>query len=151
MTTIIELLEEDHQQVKSLLDDIKSTGDDAVRSRRDKFKQIQEALEIHTRFEEEKFYPRARALTGMDEEVDDDLEEHDEAKRMLDEISETDPGDAEWMEMIEELDEALRHHISDEEEQLFPATRQAMETEEAETLGKEYARMKKRASAQAAE
>ena len=116
MTTIIELLEEDHQQVKSLLDDIKSTGDDAVRSRRDKFKQIQEALEIHTRFEEEKFYPRARALTGMDEEVDDDLEEHDEAKRMLDEISETDPGDAEWMEMIEELDEALRHHISDEEE-----------------------------------
>lgn len=151
MTTIFELLKEDHRQVQAILEEIKETTDDAVSARREKFKRIREALDVHTQFEEGRFYPAARAATGMDEEIEGGLQEHDEARKMLEDIAGTDPGEADWMQMIVELGEALEHHIEDEEAQLFPAAREAMAETEAEALGEEYAQMKDRAMARAAE
>lgn len=145
MAAIYELLEQDHQEVKDTLKKIKESTDGAAKTRSNLFAKIKQDLEIHTQFEEEVFYPKARKATHMDEEIDDDLEEHEEADELLDEISRLEPTSKEWMAKIEELSEALSHHIEDEEQKLFPGCREALGAEAAETMGQQYESMKKSA------
>ena len=87
MPTIYDLLAEDHNKVKALLTKVQETSDGAGKTRDKLFAEIETDLEIHTEFEEKVFYPKARKATGMDDEVEDDLEEHAEAKAMLARLS----------------------------------------------------------------
>jgi iron-sulfur cluster repair protein YtfE (RIC family) len=139
MTTIFDLLEKDHGKVKSLIADAL----DANGSERGKlFNEIKHDLELHTSFEEEYFYPEARATTGMDEEVEDDLHEHREAKQLLEKLSGLDPSSSQWTDSMKELQSALAHHIEDEEEKLFPQARQKVHLTRAQELGARYEQMK---------
>lgn len=64
----------------------------------------------------------------MDEQIEDGLEEHDEAKDLLDEIAEGDPTSEEWMETLDELSDSLDHHIKDEEENSSPSAARRLPT-----------------------
>lgn len=147
MATIFDLLEQDHQKVKQTLQKIMDTTDGAEKTRTKLLNQIKHELEVHTQFEEDTFYPKARKATAMDENIDDALEEHDEAKDMLEKLCELEPTSAEWMETVQELSEALNHHIEDEEKDLFPECRKAIADDDAEAMGQEYEKAKEQAAA----
>jgi hemerythrin-like domain-containing protein len=146
MPTIYDLLTEDHNKVKSLLAKIQETGGSAEKTRDKLFAEVEKDLEIHTEFEEEVFYPAARKATGMDDEIEDDLEEHAEAKELLSKLASMKSTSEEWMETIEELTEALNHHIKDEETKLFPAARKAMDGGQAERMGERYQKSKEKSA-----
>lgn len=147
MPNIHDLLETDHAKVKQLLAQIKESGDSAEKTRDKLFAEVKADLEVHTEFEEKVFYPAARKATGMDDEIKDDLEEHAEAKEMLEKLSSLKSTTADWMKTLEELAEALDHHIKDEETKLFPKSRKKIEKAEAEKLGERYADKKEKSAA----
>jgi iron-sulfur cluster repair protein YtfE (RIC family) len=145
MSDIYDLLSKDHNKVKELLNKIKETPDSSGKTREKLFAELKQELEIHTSFEEEVFYPQAEEKTRMKDEIRDAMEEHDEAKQLLEALSEMEPASEEWMETIQELTDALSHHIRDEEQKLFPAARQKIDPTEAESIGREYEEMKEKA------
>jgi iron-sulfur cluster repair protein YtfE (RIC family) len=145
MSDIYELLSKDHNKVKELLNKIQSTPDGSEKARQKLFSELKQDLEVHTAFEEQVFYPHACEKTGMNETIEDALEEHDEAKQLLEALADMEPTSEEWMETVEELTEALGHHIKDEEQKLFPAARKKVDPTDADKMGRDYMEMKKKA------
>jgi iron-sulfur cluster repair protein YtfE (RIC family) len=142
MSDIYGLLSKDHNKVKELLEEIQSASEE---TRQKLFSELKQELEIHTTFEEQVFYPQAREKTGMDEAIEEALDEHDEAKQLLEALADMEPTSEEWMETIDELRDALSHHIKEEEQELFPAARKKVDSTEADKMGREYMDMKKKA------
>jgi iron-sulfur cluster repair protein YtfE (RIC family) len=145
MPDIYDLLSKDHNKVKELLKKIKGVPDGDEKSRQALFSELKQELEIHTSFEEKVFYPEAKQKTGLDDVIQDAMEEHDEAKQLLEALADMEPTSPEWLETTEELAEALGHHIKDEEQKLFPAARKTIDPTEAEKLGRDYVEMKEKA------
>lgn len=146
MPSIYDLLHQDHDKVKNALNKILDTTDGAEKTREKLFGEIKQDLELHTRFEEEVFYPEFRETKAdeeAEEEVEDALEEHSEAKEMLEKLAAMDKTSEEFVEGVKELKQALEHHISDEEDEMFPQARKALDESEALEMGDRYQQMKR--------
>lgn len=129
---IIELLENDHDEVDELfrrfhLADRGETIDELSR-------QIVHELSVHAAVEEQFVYPLVRAKVSA-EEAEHGIEEHAEVKRLLADIEKAEPGSAEHRRLLEEVVEAVRHHVEDEEGDMFPKLREATDAELRENLG----------------
>jgi hemerythrin superfamily protein len=146
MPTIFDLLTEDHSKVKGLLAQVQETADGAEKTRDKLFAEIKKDLEIHAEFEEQVFYPKARSATGMDDVIEDGLEEHSEAKELLSKLESMKSTSKEWLTTIEELTEAVEHHAMDEEKKLFPKARKTIDDTEAERMAEEYLKIKQKAN-----
>lgn len=82
-------------------------------------------LEAHTRMEEEIFYPAAREATGDDKLLDHALEEHAEAKQMVERLREAARRGETPDALVAELRKAIEAHVEEEEGKLFPELRAA--------------------------
>ena len=78
------------------------------------------ALTVHTQIEEEIFYPAAREAIETAELIDEAIVEHASAKQLIAEIEEMDANDELYDAKVEVLGEQVRHHIGEEEDDLFP-------------------------------
>jgi hypothetical protein len=109
----VKLLKQDHRQVESWFDEYEQLNND--REKLALFGQIALALKVHTRIEEEIFYPESRG------EVEDDLldeawVEHDSAKKMIAEIEAMQPADEMYDAKVKVLGEYIKHHVREEEQ-----------------------------------
>src|SRR6478735_525202 len=114
----LELLEKDHQEVDGFFDEYE-TLEDAGEKERMALK-ICLALTVHTQIEEELFYPAAREAIEKAELIDEAIVEHASAKQLIAEIEEMDAGDELYDAKVKVLGEQVRHHIEEEEDELFP-------------------------------
>ncbi len=108
----IALLKADHRKVEGLFDKYEKTRSDA--KKKSLAEQICLELTVHTKIEEDVFYP---ACEGG---IDDDLwheayVEHDGAKVMLAEIEAGNPGDEFYDAKVKVLSEMIKHHVKEEE------------------------------------
>ncbi|WP_404378814.1 hemerythrin domain-containing protein [Caenispirillum salinarum] len=145
MPVIYDMLHQDHEKVKHALTQILDTTDGAEKTREKLFSQVKHDLELHTKFEEEVFYPNFREAKHdqeAKEEVKDALNEHDEAKSMLSEMEKMDKTSDDFVEKVQKLKSALEHHISDEEDEMFPQARKTMSDEDAQAMGDRYQQFK---------
>src|SRR5690606_29326434 len=84
-------------------------------------------LSVHTRIEEEVFYPACRGEIEEDV-VSEAYVEHDGAKVLLAEIEAADPGDEYFDAKVMVLSEMIQHHVKEEErraEGMFAQARKA--------------------------
>jgi iron-sulfur cluster repair protein YtfE (RIC family) len=128
------LLKADHKKVAGLLEKIDETTERAVKTREELFTQLKTELDIHTRIEEEIFYP---ALKDADETRDITLEayeEHNVVKTLLGELESLGKDQEEWTAKFTVLKENIEHHVEEEEGEMFPKAKKVL-GEEAETLG----------------
>lgn len=117
------LLREDHRKVKKLFADFDKCEEGEEARMKELFEEIKAALEAHTQAEEEIFYP------AMQESEDEDVketvleahEEHRVAKTLLAELSEMTPEDERFCAKMYVLAENVKHHIQEEEQELFPS------------------------------
>jgi len=79
------------------------------------------ALEIHSQLEEEIFYPAVRDAIEEQNLVDEAEVEHASAKDLVEQIEAMGPGDALYDAKVKVLGEYVKHHIREEEDELFPA------------------------------
>src|SRR5258707_13792301 len=82
--------------------------------------QICLALKVHAQIEEELFYPQAREATKDNDLIDEAAVEHATVKHLIGEIEGMEDGEKLYDAKIRVLGEMGKHHIKEEEEELFP-------------------------------
>jgi iron-sulfur cluster repair protein YtfE (RIC family) len=104
--------------------------------------QICHELEVHTRIEEEIFYPRVRAdADGTDELLDEAKVEHQSAKELIAALKIGAPDEGIYDAQVTVLGEYVNHHVKEEERQLFPKVKRSKQMDLA-ALGEELAERK---------
>lgn len=121
----IELLTQQHREVKEMFDRFENMTDRAKVSKKKLADEICNALIMHTTIEEEIYYPATREASEETEDmVDEAVVEHASAKDLIAQIMEMDPGDDLYDAKVKVLGEMIEHHVKEEEEEMFPKTRQ---------------------------
>lgn len=115
---IIELLTNDHREVDELFRRYHLS--ERAESIEELTKQIVHELSVHAAVEELFVYPLIRAtVDGGGELADHAIEEHQEAKRHLADLEKLEAGSTEHGKAMEELIESVRHHVEEEENEVF--------------------------------
>lgn len=119
------LLKADHKTVKDLFDDFEEAEEKS-----EKGAIAQEAikdLRVHSVIEEEIFYPAVRRALGAEAEeiMDESEEEHRVAKTIIEELLHEEAGDEHFQAKFMVLAESIRHHIKEEESEMFKEAKEA--------------------------
>jgi hemerythrin superfamily protein len=121
----VELLKQQHRKVEEMFERFEKMTDRAVVSKKKLADEICNALIMHTTIEEEIFYPATREASDETEDmVDEAVVEHASAKDLIAQIQEMDPGDDLYDAKVKVLGELVEHHVKEEEEEMFPKTRE---------------------------
>ena len=142
----IKLLEDDHKDMKKLLEEIGSTEDDAVEKRKDLFGRIRKELQMHEKIEEEIFYPALKEHPKAKDIVLEGYEEHHAVDVLLDELDEVPFDNERWAPKMTVIKENIEHHIEEEEEDMFEKARSILSDDELSELGDRMSRLKKKES-----
>jgi hemerythrin superfamily protein len=127
------VLEQDHQKVRDLFQEVNKDGD--LNRRKELFDKIDTELEIHTHIEETIFYPFLERHDELTDMVAEALEEHQEAKSMLEELEYSSTESDDFGSKLEDLMEAVEHHVQEEEGVMFPRVREVFDESQLEELG----------------
>jgi hemerythrin superfamily protein len=114
----LDLLEHDHREVEQMFDKFGEVDDD--KKKQEIARELCMMLTVHARIEEEIFYPEVRKATHDDDLVDESLVEHESAKHLISEIQNMRGGDDLFEARVKVLEEQMKRHIMEEEEELFP-------------------------------
>ena len=127
----IDLLRKQHQEAKELL----STLEDAeVEDKEELFEKLADALAVHAAIEEQHFYPATKD-DRTEELLQEAVEEHLSVKRLIADLLDMPPSDAQFDAKVKVLKEQVEHHIEEEEGELFPKVKKLHSREELEDLG----------------
>ena len=131
----IALLKRDHEEVERLFRQFEKLTERAHRSKQKIVMKIIRELAIHAAVEEMLFYPAVRtaamkasvrALKEAADTVLESLEEHHVVKWTLSELEKMKPEDERYDAKVQVLMESVRHHVEEEEEELFPKARRLL-------------------------
>jgi hemerythrin-like domain-containing protein len=121
----IALLKQDHRDVERLFKRFERAGERAFRSKRELVDSIIEELSRHGEVEELVFYPAVRAeVDDAESDVLEAIEEHHVVKLVLRELEDMDATDERFEPKVTVMIENVRHHVKEEERELFPDVRE---------------------------
>ena len=130
----LQLLKRDHDEVDSMFkqfEEMKETSEDSEKEAL--VAQICNALTVHAQIEEEIFYPSVRR--ALDEEegkelLDEAAVEHQTLKDLIERLEAAPTDDPLYDAGVKVLSEYVKHHVKEEENELFPKVKSsAMDTE----------------------
>jgi iron-sulfur cluster repair protein YtfE (RIC family) len=138
---IYQNLKKDHDDVKSLLNELLSL------SEKDDYRYIlietiASELIPHSRAEEAIFYNTLRAMDANTGLVMHSYKEHMEAEGLLRLLQTKDKINFNWKETAQKLKEELEHHIQEEESKIFSIAQNLLTNEEAEQIGNGFVELK---------
>lgn len=115
----VKLLKQDHRAVERALEEFESAAGEEKQTIGQRICQL---LTVHAQIEEELLYPAAReALSSRDEHlVAEAGVEHASVKDLIGQIENHDQVDEEYEARVRVLGEYVKHHVNEEEKQLFP-------------------------------
>jgi hemerythrin superfamily protein len=148
---VLKLLKKDHSTLQSLFSKFDRSGKSSHEKRGELFVQIRRELQIHSRAEEEIFYPALKALNDDGRRlVSEALKEHKDIDGLLTQISRLKPTDKNFDEKMETLIENVDHHVEEEEGEIFRFAEENCSEEQLEQLGQQIEERKKRLDQQMA-
>lgn len=126
----IELLIADHERVKKLFKEFEKIKDgDDEEARVEIVESACAELKVHGMIEEEIFYPAVRSKAG--EELKDILNEadveHASVDELIDKLTEIEPSDRMYKAHFTVISAYVRHHVQQEEKEMFPRARELKE------------------------
>lgn len=125
-------LKQQHREVEKLFEMAeKAEGD---REKESIFLQIADDLAIHATLEEKIFYP-AVLSEKTEELLQEALQEHLQAKRLLADMLDMDPADKRFDAKLTVLQEEIAHHVEEEEKDMFVKVKKEIGKEQLEALG----------------
>ncbi|WP_431905429.1 hemerythrin domain-containing protein [Micromonospora carbonacea] len=127
---VVDVLVADHREVEAIF--VELEGRQGTPEHRRQLADVVIAeLVRHSVAEEQYVYPAARrALPDGDQLAEHEIAEHAEAERTMKELESVDPSEARFEPLLAHLTKAIRHHVQEEESDLFPRLRAAMAREE---------------------
>jgi hemerythrin superfamily protein len=141
-----DVLEQDHREVEEWFDEYDELTDSEDDRKAELAEKICSALKVHAQIEEEIFYPRAREATNDDDLIDESLVEHGTVKNLIGEIEAMDVGEELYDAKIRVLGEMVKHHIREEEDELFSELQSTKM--DLDAVGKELAKRKEELTAE---
>jgi hemerythrin superfamily protein len=106
--------------------------------------QIFEELDVHTKIEEEIFYPSVQdASEEVHETVDEGIQEHHVVKVLMEELGQVEPASDEWVAKMMVLIENVEHHAEEEEKEMFPSLRSGLPADDLDALAMRLEERKK--------
>ena len=135
----IQLLKQDHKTVRGLLSDLEATTRRALKRRGELLAKVAREIDVHTRIEEEIFYPAFKQAGDRGEDAKlyhEAREEHRAAGEMvLPDLLKTAPDSEEFGGRAKVLKELVEHHAREEEREMFPRARQLLTAAQLRELG----------------
>ncbi|MDV2482657.1 hemerythrin domain-containing protein [Methanoculleus sp. Wushi-C6] len=144
---VIDILKQEHKMVLSQLSELSSKG---TSNREQKYNSLKENLMPHMIGEEQAVYPKLMD-SGMRDMALEAIEEHNAVKSLLSQLDSASTSEEDvWVAKIKVIHENVEHHISEEEEHIFPQMQQEMSSDELSSIGSKYEESKKSAMPMAA-
>ena len=126
-TSAVEVLKKDHDEVEKLFDQYEDAKDESNSELKVQIvAAVCKALTIHARIEEEIFYPALRS--GDDDAadlVDEAAVEHQTLKALVAELEGAAPDEELYDAKVKVLSEYVKHHVKEEEGEMFPLARKS--------------------------
>ncbi|HQN92452.1 MAG TPA: hemerythrin domain-containing protein [Methanoculleus sp.] len=136
MPQILELIEDDHDLIRVLFDEIEHDPD----SRDVRCITLHRELLAHLLAEEATLYPRLREAAP--EEVEMALDEHVTIRERLERFKVVPEGDEAWMEALDDLRDWVEAHFAQEEEDIFARARHYLSRSDLFALGEAFEKEK---------
>jgi iron-sulfur cluster repair protein YtfE (RIC family) len=129
MPDVVDLLKRDHREVEHLFVAFERDPQPSVAE------EICAQLELHTTAEEHFVYPALRERVSDGRKLADEAEhEHSEAKQIVGRVKRTSDPDH-LAEVVAELQQAIEHHVEEEEGTVFPKMESDLGKIELEAMG----------------
>ncbi len=144
-TDAIQMLTEDHDKVRKLLSQLTDTGESAERQREDLLATIEKELKVHTKLEEEIFYPAFKESGGKEQNrmYFEAMEEHRAVEELvMPDLKKTDLSGTQFSGRAKVLKELIEHHAKEEEDEMFSKAREALSADQLQQLGERMAARK---------
>ena len=142
----LQLLKEDHEKVKRMLEELDATTERAEKTRTETFERLKHDLTIHETIEEEILYPALKEFAKTKDITLEAFEEHHVVDLIVAELEATPVTDETWGAKLTVMKENLEHHIEEEEDEMFKQARQVMDHDELAELGDQMDARKKQLS-----
>jgi hemerythrin superfamily protein len=132
----ITLLKNDHRTVEELFERYEKTGPRGKKAKRSIADKIIRELSIHAEIEEMIFYPSVRSWVPEEtSDVLEALEEHNVVKWLLADLERMSPNDERFDAKMSVMMESVRHHVKEEQNEMFPKVRKTMPRSALNELG----------------
>lgn len=122
---ILEILTEDHKAVKKLFREFDKIDSEDTEEMESLVSLACAELKLHTQLEEECFYPQVRQALKEADIVDEAEVEHMSAKQLIEQIEGMSADDPKFRASFKVLGEYVKHHIKEEESEMFPQLQRA--------------------------
>jgi len=132
----ITFLKEDHKRLRALLESLQAAQ--SAERRAKAIEQTEAALKLHTKLEEEFFYPafREAAANKRDRQMFyEATEEHHTVDVVLPEVKQASYEPDVFAARAKVLKELVEHHIKEEQDELFPRARKLLPAAELKEIG----------------
>ncbi len=133
-------LQEDHAKVSQFFTALLAAKTNLIRKEY-QVKIIFELL-IHASTEEDSFYKKLKQYDNSESIVNHGLKEHDEIKGSIKDVRKEEVGTPEWRKCVQDLEKLVKHHVKEEEGEMFTAAKKVLSSEEAIELAAEMAALK---------
>ena len=132
MPDVTKLIESDHREVEGLFAQFKTDGTKATALK------ICEELDAHASAEEAVFYPVVKSDVPEGAKLaDEGTEEHGEVRQLIGRIKNTDD-ESHLSEVVTQLEQAVSHHVEEEESEMLPKARATLGPDRLEKLGEQF-------------
>jgi hypothetical protein len=122
--------------VEELFEKFEKAGEGKPEIMMELFARIADNLAAHTTIEEKLFYPSVY-VGPTTEKLQHAVEEHLSAKRVMADLLDMDPLDAQFKPKVAVLQELIEHHVKEEEKELFIQVKKLMTKEELAVIGEQ--------------
>ncbi|HVG57346.1 MAG TPA: hemerythrin domain-containing protein [Hyalangium sp.] len=130
------MLKQQHQEVDELFDRMQQAEESEKITLMGR---ISEKLTLHAMIEERHFYPFCMRM-GIQDMVDQSLQEHSEVKQLISEILQMKRHDPQIDQSVHKLMTSVRSHVKEEENTLFPRLMSVASEEDLRSVGMEMQR-----------
>jgi hemerythrin superfamily protein len=118
MPSATQLLRQDHKKVEGLFKKFEQAKGGKAKKRI--AENAMSELEVHTKIEEEIFYPAVEKALQDHEMVEEARHEHQAAKNLIGQLKKMNEEDEPLEETFSELTENIEHHVEEEQNEMFP-------------------------------
>lgn len=138
---VFSTLAEQHKEVSVLLKRALSSDDSAKRV--DLWKKIRAELLSHEQAELREVYPQIQGSPELDRMVRRHTDEASQLEALIKEIDITSVDSGAWAAMVRRLEEVVKAHVEEEENEFFPRAQEAIGPDAARDIDDRFQRTKK--------
>ena len=136
---VVDRIEHDHREVEQMFAEFRQSPS------KGKAAKICDELDKHTRAEDAAVYPVfEEELSNEKDKVHEAEGEHKEARQLIGRIRNT-SNEEHLVELMGKLEQAINHHVHEEESEMLPKARRELPDQELSELGEKFERAKERA------